>query len=48
MGFAGLLRARANVLSGYLNGIDTEVWDPSTDTLLAHRSTARPRRGDGK
>jgi starch synthase len=35
MGFAGLLRARANVLSGILNGIDTKVWDPSTDTLLA-------------
>jgi starch synthase len=35
MGFAGLLRARAGVLSGILNGIDTEVWDPSGDTLLA-------------
>jgi starch synthase len=35
MGFGGLLRARANVLSGILNGIDTEVWDPASDTLLA-------------
>jgi starch synthase len=35
MGFSGLLRARANVLSGILNGIDTEVWDPNGDTLLA-------------
>jgi starch synthase len=35
MGFAGLLRARADVLSGILNGIDTEVWDPAGDPLLA-------------
>ena len=35
MGFGGLLRARANVLSGILNGVDTEVWDPARDTLLA-------------
>ena len=35
MGFGGLLRARADVLSGILNGIDTAVWDPTGDTLLA-------------
>jgi starch synthase len=37
MGFDGLLRARAGVLTGILNGIDTEVWNPATDTHLAAR-----------
>jgi starch synthase len=31
MGLAGLLRARSLDLSGILNGVDTSVWDPSTD-----------------
>jgi len=35
MGFAGLLRARAGVLSGILNGIDTEIWNPVSDPLIA-------------
>jgi starch synthase len=35
MGMDGLLRARADVLSGILNGIDTEVWDPARDSYLA-------------
>jgi len=35
MGFAGLLRARADVLSGILNGIDTEIWNPATDPHIA-------------
>jgi starch synthase len=34
MGMDGLLRARADVLSGILNGIDTTVWDPATDRHL--------------
>ncbi len=37
VGLDGLLRARADVLSGILNGIDTAVWDPSHDPLLAAR-----------
>ncbi len=34
MGMDGLLRARADRLSGILNGIDTAVWNPADDALL--------------
>jgi starch synthase len=37
MGFGGLLRERAGVLSGILNGIDIEVWNPQTDPHIAYR-----------
>jgi starch synthase len=37
MGMDGLLRARANVLSGIINGIDETVWDPAHDAHLAAR-----------
>ncbi len=40
-GFDGLLRARAGVLHGILNGLDVAVWDPWTDAHLP----ARFRRG---
>jgi starch synthase len=35
VGMDGLLRTRANVLSGILNGIDETIWDPAHDTCLA-------------
>jgi starch synthase len=35
MGFDGLLRARASVLSGILNGIDGSVWNPENDPHIA-------------
>ena len=34
MGMDGLLRDRADVLSGIINGIDTTVWDPANDPFL--------------
>jgi starch synthase len=33
-GLDGLLRSRANVLTGILNGVDPQVWDPRHDELL--------------
>jgi starch synthase len=36
-GLDGVIRARAGDLSGILNGIDTEVWNPATDPELAAR-----------
>ncbi len=34
-GFDGVLRARGGDLSGILNGIDVDVWNPSTDIHLS-------------
>ena len=51
MGLDGLLRDRADVLSGILNGIDTDVWNPQTDPHIAYRFDAAgshdPRRQQG-
>ncbi len=41
MGLDGLLRQRAAVVSGILNGIDDEVWNPSTDRFLPSPFDAR-------
>lgn len=35
MGLHGLLAGRGGVVSGILNGIDTDVWNPATDPALA-------------
>jgi starch synthase len=37
MGLDGLLRGRAGVLHGILNGLDAEDWNPATDPALAAR-----------
>ena len=41
MGLGGLLRERASVLRGILNGIDIAVWNPETDPHIAYRFGAK-------
>ena len=36
-GLDGFLRARVSILSGIVNGIDTSVWNPEADPLIAAR-----------
>jgi starch synthase len=45
-GFDGILRHRADVLTGVLNGIDTHEWNPAADPYLPAPFTAE--RLDGK
>ena len=41
MGLDGVLRVRTERLSGILNGIDCNVWNPATDPLIAANSDTR-------
>jgi starch synthase len=41
MGFDGLLRGREDSLYGIRNGIDTQVWDPARDPLIAKSYSTR-------
>ncbi|MCW5661378.1 MAG: glycogen synthase GlgA [Burkholderiaceae bacterium] len=40
-GLDGLLRQRRDVLTGILNGVDTRIWNPATDRLIAQTFDAR-------
>jgi len=45
MGLDGLINARADSLHGIVNGIDTEVWDPATDKMIAaNYSLSKPKK----
>ncbi|MDF1607866.1 glycogen synthase GlgA [Hoeflea sp. YIM 152468] len=45
MGLDGLINAHADTLHGIVNGIDTDVWDPSTDTMIAaNYSLSKPKK----
>ena len=45
MALDGLLRSRGDRFIGILNGLDTTVWDPSTDADLAERYSRHDRAG---
>src|SRR5262249_52209101 len=44
-GFDGILRGRGADLSGILNGADYDEWDPSVDTKIAKRYSAKDLAG---
>jgi starch synthase len=50
MGLDGLLHGRADRLSGILNGIDLQVWNPAADPLIAaaYDAATLPRRAANK
>jgi starch synthase len=41
MGLDGLLRARRGVVTGIVNGIDTDVWNPAADPSITATYTAK-------
>ena len=45
MGFDGLITARRADLSGILNGIDTDAWDPATDPAIKRFRSFRGKTG---
>ena len=45
MGLDGLLRRRRSTFIGILNGLDTDLWDPATDSVLAATYSRADRSG---
>lgn len=48
MGLEGLMQARAKDLSGILNGIDLDVWNPANDDALVRKYTSRSLKRKSK
>ena len=44
-GLEGLIATRADSFVGILNGIDTDLWNPQTDTFIAQRYNAETLQG---
>jgi starch synthase len=44
-GLEGVIQARADDLSGLINGVDSAVWNPATDALLPARYSAASLEG---
>jgi len=44
-GLEGVIQTRVDDLSGILNGVDTEVWNPATDTRIPARYSAADLSG---
>lgn len=49
-GLDGLLQHRSDVLSGIINGIDTDIWNPGTDSHLTYKYNRRSlnKKADNK
>ncbi|HKT77049.1 MAG TPA: glycogen synthase GlgA [Sphingobium sp.] len=45
MGLDGLINGRADRLHGILNGVDTDIWNPAADPLIARGYSARSLKG---
>jgi starch synthase len=48
MGLEAVLRARGDRFVGILNGLDTDLWDPATDTALAATYSREDRSGKAR
>jgi starch synthase len=48
MGLDAVLRARRGSFIGILNGLDTDLWDPATDTTLAATYSRADRSGKAR
>ena len=48
MGFGGLLRSRGHALSGIVNGIDIDIWNPAHDADIAANYSAENLKGKAK